>query len=93
MNITSTVHAIDAETLTYMPIVVAGMQAAELSTAGGQTKKQAVLDAIVAGAEVGEGIPVPQVAAIASMIDLFASIFNALGLFHRKPAAPLSPPA
>ena len=87
MSVTSTVTQIDNQTLQYAPTVLAGIQAAELSSASGENKKQAVLAGILAGAKVGETIPVPQVAAISGMIDLFVSIFNALGLFNHKAAA------
>lgn len=84
MSVVTTVDQIDAQTLTYIPAVIAGMHAAEQSTAAGATKKQAVLDAIQAGAQAGESVQAPQVAAIAGMIDMFASIFKALGVFRHK---------
>lgn len=89
MSVETMVGAISTATLTYVPTVLAGIQAAEQSSAAGADKKQAVLDGILAGAKIGETIPVPQVAAISGLIDLFVSIFNALGLFHHKaPAVP-----
>lgn len=84
MNVTSTVNAIDAQALQYAPAAIAGIHAAELSSASGANKKQAVIDGILAGAKIGETVPVPQVAAISAMIDLFVSIFNALGIFKKK---------
>lgn len=40
--------------------------------------------AIQAGSELGENVPVPQVAAISGLINLVVSIFNALGIFRHK---------
>ncbi len=90
MSIVSTVNQIDTETLAYAPTAIAGILAAEQTAASGGSKKQAVIDGILAGAKVGETVPIPQVAAISGMIDLFVSIFNALGLFRHKtlPASP-----
>jgi hypothetical protein len=87
-NIVTAVTAIDHTIATYAPAVIAGVQAAEQSTASGEDKKQAVIDAIIAGSQVAEGIPIPQVAAIGGLIDLVVSIFNALGLFRHKKATP-----
>lgn len=84
MNITSTVTQIDNQVLTYVPAVLAGVQAAEQSGASGQSKKQAVLDGVLAGAKAGESVQIPQVAAISGLIDLIVSIFNALGVFKKK---------
>jgi len=84
MSIESTVNQINTQTLQYAPAAMAGIMAAEQSTASGESKLQAVLDGIQAGAHAGEQIPQPQVAAIAGMINLFVSIFNALGVFKHK---------
>jgi hypothetical protein len=91
MSVVSTVNQIDFATVQFAPAVLSGIQAAEQSSHSGENKKQAVLDGILAGAKAGENIPIPAVAAISGMIDLFVSIFNALGLFHHMPAAPTAP--
>lgn len=83
-GLVNTVNQIDTQTLQYAPTVMAGIVAAQQSSADGATKKQAVIDGILAGAKAGETIPVPQVAAISGMIDLFVSIFKALGIFGKK---------
>lgn len=91
MSAVSTVTQIETQTLTYAPAAIAGIQAAEaggqIVGAAGPSKLSAVLSGIAAGAQVGEAIPVPQVAAISGMINLFVSIFNALGIFKHAPAA------
>jgi hypothetical protein len=93
MSIVSTINQIDTQAATYAPAAIVGIQAAEaagLATgATGQQKAQAVLDGILAGARVAEGVPVPQVAAIAGLIDLCVSIFNALGVFNHHTATPV----
>jgi hypothetical protein len=92
MGVTSTITNIDTQTIRYAPAIILGVQAAEAAGvatgATGDQKAAAVLAGILAGARVAEGIPVPQVAAIAGLIDLTVSIFNALGVFnHVAPAA------
>ena len=84
-DLVGTIDAINAATLRYVPVVIAGVHAAEVSGSAGKAKKQAVMDGILAGAKAGEQIAQPQVRAIAGMIDLFVSIFNALGVFKKKP--------
>lgn len=84
MSTVSTVTDINNTAIQFAPAVMGGIQAAELSGASGENKKQAVLDGIIAGARAGESIPIPQVEAISGMIDLFVSIFNSLGLFKKK---------
>lgn len=84
---TDTVQAvsmIDTQVATYAPAVIAGVQAAEHSGASGNDKKQAVIDAVLAGSQAAEGAPVPQVAAIAGLVNLVVSIFNSLGIFKHK---------
>lgn len=84
--LTSKVQTISADTLQYAPIVIAAMQAAELSTANGDSKKQAVVNAVIQGSGQIASDSNPNVAAIGSLVNLFASIFNALGIFQHKPA-------
>lgn len=87
MSATSTVNTITSDVASFTPAVLAGVQAAEQSTASGADKKQAVLNAIQAGSAEGTKIAIPQVAAISGLIDLVVSIFNALGVFsHKTPA-------
>ena len=88
MSVQSTVADITAQTMNFAPAVIGGIHAAEVSGASGADKKQAVIDGILAGAKAAENIPIPQVSAIAGMIDLFVSIFNSLGLFKHKPSTP-----
>lgn len=73
-----TINEIDAQVLTYAPAVIAGVQQAEAVGGSGASKKQMVLTAIQAGAQIGEGLPSPNVSAISGLIDLVVSIFNAL---------------
>jgi hypothetical protein len=82
----STIGTISTQTLTYAPAILAGVQAAEQSTVSGADKKQAVVNAVIAGARAAEGVPNPQVAGIATLIDLFISILNATGVFSHKSA-------
>lgn len=85
-KIVSTINKIDNAALTYAPMVIAGIQAAEVSGAAGSDKKAAVVDGILAGAQAAEGLSSPSAAAIGSMVDLFVSIFKALGTFKSKAA-------
>lgn len=99
MSVATTVSKIDDETLKYAPQVLAQITTLEVSAADlpNQTKKQIALNAIIAGAHVGEGVPIPAVAGISELIDVFVSILKASGLFKSKPAkvvavSILSPP-
>lgn len=83
-GVVGTVNDITSQIVTYTPAVVAGVQAAEVSGASGESKLTAVIDGIQKGSQVAEGIPVPSVAAIAGLVNLVVSIFNALGVFKHK---------
>jgi hypothetical protein len=76
--------------LKLFPYVLAGVSAVE-QVAGampGAAKKQIILDSILTGAKVGEQVPVPQVAAVSTLVDAVVSALNASGVFtHRAPAA------
>lgn len=84
MSVTSTVTAIDQGILTYVPAVIAGVQAAEVSGAAGDLKAKAVMDGIQVGSQALAQVNQPNVAAIAGLINLVVSIFNALGVFNHK---------
>lgn len=83
-TINPTIAAITNGTLTYTPAVIAGVQAAEASSADGATKQEAVVNAILAGSQAVESVPNPNVAGIAALVNLTISILNALGLFKHK---------
>lgn len=84
-----TIATINTQTITYLPAVLAGVQAAEQSNAAGATKKQAVVNAVIAGARGAETSTNPNVAGIAALVDLVVSILNSTGVFsHKSPAAP-----
>lgn len=84
----------------YFPIVLSGVTAIEQtigSSAPGATKKQILLDSIVATAKVGEGVPESHVSAISGLIDVVVTALNISGVFKSKaasdsgPGAPLPP--
>lgn len=85
---TSLVTTITSDTLQYAPAVIAGIQAAELAGGTGQAKHTAVLNGILTGVQVGSAAlaqsSTGQVQAISSLINLFVSIFNSLGLFKHS---------
>jgi hypothetical protein len=81
-----TIAAVNAQTLTYVPAVLAGVQAAEQSAGNGASKKQAVVNAILIGARAAEATPNPNVAGIAALVDLVVSILNSTGVFSHKSA-------
>lgn len=93
MSTASTINTITTQTLSYAPAVIAGVQAAELSGASGETKAQAVVNAVLAGSGAAESATNPNVAGIASLVNLFVSIFNATGLFSHKATVPAVAPA
>ena len=94
MNTAATVNKITAQTVAYVPAVMAAMQAVEATATpdmSGATKQQIVVSQVVGGIEAGsaalENSPNPTVAGIAQLVNLFASIFHATGLFQRKHVA------
>ena len=96
-GIIATVNKITAGTMAYAPGVLQSMLAVEAAvhpSVPGVTKKEIILDAIMAGAHGAESIPIPQIQAIAGLIDLFASILNSLGIFkhHAAPVAATAKP-
>lgn len=98
MTVTATAEKIDSTSLQYAPQVLAGVTAIEKTAAElpGETKKQIVINSVLAGAHVAEGIPIPQVAGIAALVDLFVSILKTSGFFKGKAKTPppvKAPPA
>jgi hypothetical protein len=66
---------------------------AEVGPGNGATKKQLAISYVLAAAHAGEAVPMPQVQAIASAVELAAGIANAIGLFGAPKAATVSVPA
>lgn len=90
MSVATTIAQIDNVSLQYAPQVLAGVTAIEAAAATlpGQTKKDIVINSILAGARIGEGVPIPEVQGIAALVDLFVSILRASGIFKSKAAPP-----
>ena len=65
------------------------VEAASHSVAG-QTKLQTVVNAVMAGTQAAEGIPIPSVSAIAGLANLLVTILNSIGIFKHG-AAPVIP--
>jgi len=82
----TTIAAIDNSVIAYTPAVIAGVQAAEASSASGGTKLQAVVNGVLGTTGALESNPNPNVAAVSALVNLFVSIFNATGLFGHKSA-------
>jgi N-acetylglucosamine-6-phosphate deacetylase len=97
MNMLAVTSLITADTLAFAPAVLAGVSAAETAAplAPGTTKQAAVVNAVLQGIQVGSGeletSANPTVAGVATLVNLFVSIFNALKVF--KHATPGTPPA
>jgi hypothetical protein len=74
--------------IVYTPTAVATVQAAvqiaETTGTSGKDKFAAVMKAVQDVSGVAAGIPVPSVSAIAMLINLTVSIFNATGFFAHK---------
>lgn len=76
--------------MTYLPYVLQGVVAVEAAIKGapGASKKQVVLDAITAGASVGETVPQQEVSGISTLIDVVVGTLNTTGVFTKlSPAA------
>ncbi len=76
----------------YTPAVLAGVQAAEQSTAGGSTKLQAVVNGVLGTTGALETNTNPNVAAVSALANLIVGIFNALGIFGHKSAPAAAAP-
>jgi hypothetical protein len=84
----ATIEAANAAASAYAPVAIAAVLAAEQSRASGMAKQQAVVNAILAGARMGESVPNANVAGVAALVDLIVSVLNATGVFsHRAPVA------
>lgn len=84
MSVTSVVSQITNQEITYIPTVVAGVQAAEAlgPTATGAEKLNAVLQAT---SQQLAGSANPNVSAIAGLVNLTVLIANLLGAFKHAP--------
>jgi hypothetical protein len=69
----------------YLPAVIAGVQAAEMTGQAGPAKMQAVLNALGASSQALEGNPDATVAGLAAMVHVVVAIFNATGFFGHTP--------
>lgn len=81
--------------LKYAPYAIAGAQAVEtaVGASNGAAKKQAVLAAILGAVHVGETVPVTQVAAISSVVDLVVGTLNVAGVFGKVAPSVVVPKA
>ena len=84
-----TIATITADVNQYGPAVIQGVQAAELVPgATGVQKAAAVISAVSGSLATSSNV---NLAAIAGLVNLTVSIFNALGVFtHKSAAAPTS---
>lgn len=71
-----------AALFSYFPYILAGVQAVEAAVGAGNgaTKKQLVLNAIIAAAQVGAQVPESHVAGISTLIDATVATLNATNL-------------
>ena len=88
MSTLTTVNQIDTAAATYAPAILGGVIAVEQAAKGlpGQTKADLVVNTILAGSQAAEGVPIPAVAGIAALVNLFVQILNAAGLFKHAGA-------
>ncbi len=79
----------------YAPYAVAGAQAVEsaIGAGNGSAKKQAVIAGIIAAVHAGETVPLPQVQAIAGVVDIVVGTLNASGAFGKVASAVVVPAA
>lgn len=93
MNLTNTTNTISTEALAYAPLALQAVTGIEAAAAHlpGDTKAQIAVNIVLAAAQVAEGVPVPQVQAVAALVSLFVGILNATGLFsHKATPAPVN---
>jgi len=81
--------------LKYAPIVIAAVKEVEtaIGPGNGQDKKALVLAIVLAAVHAGETVPVAQVQAIASVVDLIVGVLNASGLLGKTTTEVNVPPA
>lgn len=79
-----------AKFLQFLPHILAGVVAVEqvLQSAPGATKKQLILNSIIAASQVGEKVPADIIAGVSTLIDSTVSTLNAAGVFGHAPAPP-----
>lgn len=84
--------SIPADVQRFQPIALAAVTSIEAAHPAlpGQTKSEMAVNIIMAAAQVGEGVPIPQVQAISGLVADIVGLLNTIGLFshHAKPAAP-----
>jgi hypothetical protein len=91
-----TVSTITTDTLQYAPLALSAVTGVEAAAAGlpGETKSQIAINMVLAAAQTGEAVPVPQVQAVSALVALLVSILNATGMFSHKPKPSIPvPPA
>jgi hypothetical protein len=88
-------NQISAEALVYAPLALNAVQGIEAAAAAtpGATKSEIAVNIVLAAATAAEGVPVPAVSAIASLVALLVSAANAFGVFKHKAPAPAPPAA
>lgn len=72
--------------LQFLPAILTGIKSVEEvwgSSIPGTAKKDLVLQSIIVGAKVGEGIPDPNVVGISTIIDSLVTSLNVSGVFHK----------
>jgi hypothetical protein len=72
--------------LQYLPFVLGGVQAVEgsIGQTDGKTKKQIVLSAVSAAAQVAGQVPEDHVKLVSGLIDAVVGQLNASGVFSHK---------
>lgn len=94
MSLLSITDQINQEIAKYLPVTLTAVLATETAAhaQAGATKLQNVVNAVMAGTQVAEGVPVPQVAAIAGLANLLVTLLNSFGIFNHgaPPAIPVA---
>jgi len=94
MNAVS-ISQISAQINAHLPATYAAVLAVEATAHDqpGKTKLQTVVDVVLAGAQAAQGVPIPEVQAIAGLASLLVGLLNGWGVFNHgaKPNIPSVP--
>ena len=79
--------------LQFFPAIFHAVKAVEdtCSAEPGATKKQLILDSVMAAAKVGETVLQAEVAMISGLIDSTVAMLKASGIFKHAPKLPIAP--
>jgi hypothetical protein len=86
MNLSKLLSTLTSSVTVYAPVALGAIASVEAADASipGPTKAQIAVNIVLAAAQVGEGVPVPAVSDISTLVDVLVGSLNATGIFQHK---------